>query len=207
MISGRYLPATIYWFRGLEGGGFGVRAVLQEEAEAVPKRFSMSTANLADLDGDGLQDLVIGDAKGGVLWSRNLGTATSPKFGPRDALKVGDQDLRVSLKSDPIAVDWDGDGKLDLLVGDECSDVVFFRGLGKLEFAPGVSLWTQQWIDPKTGYQAAKKALEPHRVIPGYRLRVHTADWNGDGKLDLLLGNVERGKDGVTGNVYVLLRQ
>ena len=68
-------------------------------------------------------------------------------------------------------------------------------------------------VDPKDNYTKAKAKLDPHRVIPGYRLRLATADWNDDGKLDLLVGNCETRKaagkqSGETvGYVYVLLRQ
>ena len=96
---------------------------------------------------------------------------------------------------------------MSFVVGDEAADVVWFRGLGKMAYAPGVSLFVGKPIDPKLGYRDARKVVDDHRVIPGYRVRLHTADWNGDGKLDLLVGNCESGNGGVTGNVYVLLRQ
>jgi len=210
VISGRYNPATVYWFRGLESGGFGPRKVLLEG----PENFSMSTTNAADMDGDGDTDLVIGDTSGAVFWSRNDGDRKTPKFTPRQPLKVCDKELRVSHKSDPVPVDWDGDGKLDLLVGDECADVVFFRGLGEREFAPGISLFTQKPISLRWHYDVARAVLKPFRVIPGFRSRIATADWNADGKLDLLIGNCAEGtktegqKHGRTvGHVYVLLRK
>lgn len=214
VISGRYQPPVVYWFRGLGKEKFGPRQVLQQEATDQAKKYSMSTTNAADLDGDGLVDLVIGDTSGKVFWSRNEGSRTAPRFGPRTALRAGAADLGSYHKSDPLPVDWDGDGTLDLLVGDETTDILFFRGLGKLAFAPGISLFTKQAAIPGAGYTKAKQALEPHRVIPGYRLRLHAADWNGDGKLDLLVGNCEEGKkpEGeergpTTGFVRVLLRR
>jgi hypothetical protein len=87
--------------------------------------------------------------------------------------------------------------------------VTFFRGTGKLQFAPGVSLFTGLPVDPKDNYTKAKAKLEPHRAIPGYRVRLCAADWNGDGQLDLLLGNCESDPQNrrTTGFVYVLLRQ
>lgn len=207
VVTGRYVPPVVYWFRGLKDGGFGARQVLQQEDEAVEKKYSMSTTNLADLDGDGLLDLVIGDTKGSVFWARNTGSRTAPAFGPRQPLRVGDAELKVSHKSDPLPVDWDGDGTLDLLVGDECGDVSFFHGTGKLQFAQGVSLFTGLQVDPKDNYQKAKAKLDPKRVIPGYRLRLCASDWNGDGKLDLLVGNCEIEGSRTEGFVYVLLRR
>ena len=177
-------------------------------------KYSMATTNAADLDGDGDLDLVIGDTSGAVFVARNEGTRTAPKFAGREPLRVGDQPLKVSHKSDPLPVDWDGDGVLDLLVGDETADVSFFAGQKDGTFAPGVSLFSRLPVDPKDNYAKAKAKLDPHRVIPGFRIRVATADWNDDGKLDLLIGNcvtTAAGADGhggkTVGHVYVLLRR
>ena len=173
----------------------------------------MSTANCADLDGDGLVDLVLGDTSGRVFWSRNEGSATAPSFTGRQPVQVGDGNLKVSHKSDPCPVDWDDDGVLDLLVGDECTDVNFFRGRGDGTFDQGVSVFTGATVDPADGYRQVKAKMAGHRVVPGYRLRLAAADWNDDGKLDLLLGNClserqpgqRRGR--TTGHVWVLLRR
>ena len=173
----------------------------------------MSTTNCADMDGDGLIDLIIGDTKGGVVWSRNEGSATEPRFVTREPLRVGEADLKVCQKSDPIAVDWDGDGVVDLLVGDECADVSFFRGRGDGSFEAGVSLFTGLTVDPADGYRQVKAKMEGHRVIPGYRLRLATADYNDDGALDLLVGNcvsvpkTDKEPRKTLGHVWVLLRR
>ena len=204
----------MYWFRGLgKGREFAEREVLLDDTKA--GKYSMATTNCADLDGDGDQDLLIGDTSGVVFWARNGGTRTAPRFDKREPLRVGSEPLKVSHKSDAIAVDWDGDGLLDLLVGDEAADVSFFAGRKDGNYEPGVSLFSRLPVDPKDGYSSAKKKLEPHRVIPGFRLRLATADWNDDGKLDLVIGNCDsrplpggsEEKTETIGHVYVLLRE
>lgn len=204
----------MYWFRGLgPGKGFAKRATLFEGGTASDQM--MATANTADLDGDGDLDLLVGDVKGRAWLVKNTGTKKAPKFVEREPVLAGKEQVRVNQKSDVIAADWDGDGKLDLLVGDEVGDVSFFAGKGDGTFEAGVSLFTKQPVDATLGYEKAKKRLEPSRVIPGYRLRLAVADWNDDGKLDLLVGNCETKSkpgggedDSITiGNVYVLLRE
>ncbi len=85
---------------------------------------------VADWDGDGKPDLIVGAGDGSVVWFRNTGTAQSPRFAaaqtlvppsPRpwsDDKALGPADWGVRVK--PCVVDWDGDGRLDLLLGDVC---------------------------------------------------------------------------------------
>jgi hypothetical protein len=83
---------------------------------------------VADWDGDGKPDLIVGAGDGSVVWYRNEGTATAPKLAAaqvlvppspspwRDDKARHPNDWGVRVK--PCVVDWDGDGRLDLLLGD-----------------------------------------------------------------------------------------
>jgi hypothetical protein len=101
------------------------------EAAGQPLKVNGEAAPVvADWDGDGKPDLIVGTADGGVVWYRNIGTARAPRleaartligksplgWAGDDQRRPGDWGLRVK----PCVFDWDGDGRLDLLLGDRC---------------------------------------------------------------------------------------
>ncbi|MEZ6089299.1 MAG: FG-GAP-like repeat-containing protein [Pirellulaceae bacterium] len=67
----------------------------------------------ADWDGDGLIDLVTGSFDGEVRWHRNQGTSTEPKFAADEPFG----DIRSAYNAHPRWIDFNLDGRLDLLLG------------------------------------------------------------------------------------------
>jgi hypothetical protein len=90
---------------------------------------------IADWDGDGLWDIITGSSDGGVYWYRNVGKRGRPAFAPPVALipkhegsGYGElldagQQPRPGIRSQIAVVDYDGDGKLDILLGDFCTNL------------------------------------------------------------------------------------
>jgi hypothetical protein len=79
---------------------------------------------LADLDGDGDLDLLVGTALNGVRVYRNTGSATAPAFTEEPSLPTGRR------RPTPAVVDVDGDGDADLLAGTDSGGLLFWRAAG-----------------------------------------------------------------------------
>lgn len=103
-----------------------------------------SAPHLVDWDGDGDLDLLSGSSNGGVLYSENAGTRTEPKWSeftrliPKsdlaEQLLVDGATIQPSQATRVWATDWNGDGLLDLLVGDCANLLTPAEGLTKEEF-------------------------------------------------------------------------
>jgi hypothetical protein len=113
-----------------------------------------------DLDGDGLNDLVVGDTYGVVRYYRNAGSNTNPVF--ETAMEVGNVKNRCSVD----LTDWDGDGRKDIIAGSAGGTVRVFRNV-----AEGEAVKFEEGIDP---------GLPPIK-----QPRVMMVDLNGDGDEDL----------------------
>lgn len=94
----------------------------------VPLGYASPT--LADFDGDGAKDLVCGNAEGELYYYRNEGTQAAPSFtvGWRCESLSLPIDLGYQGRSRPFALDWDGDGRQDLLSGSNLGKVHLFLG-------------------------------------------------------------------------------
>ena len=82
-----------------------------------------SAPALADLDGDGLLDLVVGTEADGLAAFRNAGTPQQPDFA-RDTTLALPETPPLAV---PAFVDVNGDGALDLVTGTGRGGLLFFK--------------------------------------------------------------------------------
>jgi hypothetical protein len=108
---------------------FGSPRKLEADGKVIQAPHGDSHPILADWDGDGLADLIVGCGDGGVRWYRNVGAPKEPKLAAAKVL-VHESNFGTKFPPEPsvkdhpcmrakvCVVDWDGDGRLDLLIGD-----------------------------------------------------------------------------------------
>lgn len=186
MLSGSYNPGNLYLFRRNADDTFAAGEELKG-ADGKPLNVGAAAhVNAADWTGDGKLDLVVGNISGEVFLIPHTGSNEPMSFGEPKPMEDARGPIRVSGDAGPLVVDWDGDGKLDLLVGDGAGEVRFYRNIGdeagpKLD-APGTLL-------PAAGPMVVRSNGSGPKVPWGRRLKVHAADYDDDGELDLLVGD------------------
>jgi hypothetical protein len=186
ILSGSW-PGEIYWFPRKGRGLFGQGQTLKDFAGKPIEVGRASTVFAFDWDGDGDCDLIVGNILGEVHLVLNEGTPTRPHFVKQDRLVAAGQPIKVEHgDAGPVVADWDADGKPDLIVGCGDGSVIWYRSLGGTPLprldAPRVLVGPSPlgWKD------------DSHRKPDqwGVRAKVCVTDWNGDGRLDLLLGDI-----------------
>jgi PKD repeat protein len=133
---------------------------------------SRASPDLADIDGDGDYDLMIGSNDGITYGYENTGTANSPVWTAKSSWNAPD----IGSYASPTLVDIDGDGDYDLMIGANNGITYGYENTGNAS-SP---IWTQKsaWNTPDIGSYASPTLV----------------DIDGDGDYDLMIG----ASDGIT---------
>lgn len=146
------------------------------------------TAQLADFRGTGKHDIICGEFLDGFTFFENIGTRTSPKYAPGRRLSYQGKPITMPCQMiQPVAFDWNRDGKMDLVVGQEDGRVAWMENTGNIvevkdRYGKRVGE-IPEFKPPRFFRQAAD------RVKFGCLTTPLCFDWDGDGREDILSGN------------------
>lgn len=175
----------------------GPNGSIQGPCEA---KWGYTTQTVADWDGDGLSDIVANSILGKVVWYRNVGTSAAPRLaaaqpveveweGPQPALAWGwmkpeGKALLTQWRTTPVTVDWNKDGLVDLVMLDQEGYLAFFERA--LRGGRRVLLHPKRVFCNEKG-----EPLQFNKNMGGRsgRRKLCVTDWDGDGRLDLLINS------------------
>jgi hypothetical protein len=144
-----------------------------------------------DWDADGDLDLLLGAKEGRLYLQKNDGKKRALAFtGYNEPLRAGSSEFEVpGGLTAPRIIDWNGDGRFDLVCGSFDSGVYLFENRGskrKPKFADPKTLIPpsdqQRWVNAEN----ADLPTEPQRPTSG--AYVDAVDYDHDDDLDLLVG-------------------
>ncbi|NOY78873.1 MAG: VCBS repeat-containing protein [Calditrichaeota bacterium] len=140
--------------------------------------YGMPSPNLADFDGDGDLDLICGEFLDQFTYFENVGDRRHPRYAKGQLLTFQGKPIHMDLEMIvPVAVDWDKDGDVDLVVGQEDGRVALIENTGKVVDGQ------PQFLPPRFFRQKARFLKFGALATP------FSVDWDGDGDEDLICGN------------------
>jgi hypothetical protein len=133
---------------------------------------SNASPAFTDIDGDGDMDLFVGKSNGTLLFYRNDGTPTRPRFTLAStsygSISVGGGNAK------PFFADFNNAGRPDLFIGNAEGTIAYYQNTG----TPAVAQFTLRSAVATDPMRSSGPAL---------------ADLDGDGDLDLVVGNSKGG--------------
>ncbi len=146
-----------------------------------PSMHGANTMIVTDIDRDGDPDILWGDYfEPGLLWLKNTGTCPSPLIGQDSVSFPPGAPLRTSGYNAPVVGDLDGDGDLDVLMG----------VLGGAFNANTTSIGNLYYLEQTAPMAFALRSTTYLSSLDiGAESAPAVADVDGDGDLDLILGN------------------
>ncbi|HEY4260126.1 MAG TPA: exo-alpha-sialidase [Schlesneria sp.] len=181
----------------------GPNGSIQGPAEA---KWGYTTQSVADWDHDGLPDLIVNSIWGKVHWYRNVGERTAPRLAKAQPIEVewtgetpkpawtwwtpDGKELVTQWRTTPVAIDFDRDGLTDLVMLDHEGYLAFFRrekrsgrdGSASTVLLPGERIFVDGKGEPLR--------LNSRRAGGSGRRKLCVVDWDGDGRLDVLVNGV-----------------
>lgn len=205
LIAGSKFGVFTYYEK--EDGGivkFSDKKYMVDEAGNILRHPSHSASASAYNDSNKKITHIISGGEGAVYYYHFTGKFTkngSPIFKNPVPVLQQNADLYAGTLPVPNTVDWDGNGVLDLVVGNSEGFVLFFKNIGTNDapaFLPGERILAGgKEIQIQAGYSGSIQGVGESRW--GY-VSPTVVDWTGNGLLDIVMGDI-------TGNYTVYINR
>ncbi|GAA4441028.1 VCBS repeat-containing protein [Ravibacter arvi] len=170
------LHGYVYLFENVNGG-YTNRGRVKAGGEILDV-YGAPSPQFADFDRDGDLDIICGEFLDSFTYFENTGTRTTPEYAKGKKLRNASGIIRMDLEMIiPVAVDWNGDGHTDLVVGDEDGRVAYVKNTGRMEDGAPV-FDSPRYFQQKAGFIKFGALPTPFSV-----------DWDDDGDQDIVIGN------------------
>lgn len=170
------LHGYVYLFENVNGG-YTNRGRLMAGGEILDV-YGAPSPQFADFDGDGDLDIICGEFLDSFTYFENTGSREKPVYAKGKKLENERGVIRMDLEMIiPVGVDWNGDGHIDLVVGDEDGRVAYIKNTGRKQ--NGVPLFES----PRYFQQKAENIKFGALPTP------FSVDWDNDGDEDIIIGN------------------
>ena len=217
LVVGCFGPEFFYY----ENIGSNTEILLSENPVELPiKAISYHSApHLVDWDADGDLDLLSGSSDGGAIISENVGTRQKPEWasfrqlispsGMHEQSTAGGKEIGLSPSTRVWATDWNGDGLLDLLVGDSANIVNPKEGIDPADYEKRLKEFNARMEEQQQKqaplYEKYSKAMEAGEE-PGEELQKEMQEASEEGmKIHNSKGEFQDARR--TGFVWLYLRK
>jgi hypothetical protein len=198
----RFISQDNLW-DGVDNAGYlcgftGNSEVIQEGGQVGGMPMAVSV-QVADLNGDGLLDIMTADARGYLRVYFNRGTKTAPKFDHAEFVPLFLRRIPVPGGCWPVIpkialVDSDHSGVMDLYIGDYVGHLYFIKNSGTRS--------VPEWRQPAKMETITLPTAEGGRLWTNLLAPV-AYDWDHDNKIDVLVGEGSYSAN----SVHLLLNQ
>ncbi len=160
-----------------DNGTYRVKGKINAGGKPIDQ-FGQPTPNMYDFDGDGDLDLICGEFLDKLTWYENIGTREKPEFAAGRILTNDLGPVKMHLEMImPVAADWDSDGDIDLIVGDEDGRVALIENTGAVN-------------DHQPLFKAPVYFRQEADFVKfGALVSPCSVDWDDDGDEDLICGD------------------
>ncbi len=174
------------------GNGLDPVVPLQAAGKDIRLDLCMIQPRVVAWHSDGRPSLVVGEEDGTVAFFENTAPRPNPpQLAAARYFEQVDPYVKSGALSRPVAVDWNGDGRLDIISGNSAGYIQFFENTGTAQ-APAFE--DRGYL--QAGGEVIRRMAGPNGSVQGPAeekwgyTNPSVADWDLDGRLDLIVNDI-----------------